>query len=180
MNQVFAEIANRENGKLSIKDEIVSMGMGVRSPYTVYTILLHYKGVEIVVHNQVGTKSIGSITCQFPIEITVPSFELETRSNFITLFIGKKNRFRISCKDLKFKEYLKQEISEANILIFIQKDQFEPYLTSQKNKDKTVVRTEYSLLFEDWPLVISPLLGLNKKIIDWIIQKNIHIEMTIK
>lgn len=172
MKKVFEGIAGKEGGVLSIKDETVSMGMGVRSPYTVYTILLTYKGVEIAVHNQVGTTAIGSISCKFPSDFTVPNFELETRSHFATLFLGKKNRFRISCKHLTFKEYLKKQISNPDILQFIQNYQFEPYLTYQKNQDDIEIQTEYNLLFQDWPSVISPLLSLNRKIIDWVIQED--------
>jgi hypothetical protein len=167
MEHIFRDIAEQENGTLFIKDEIVSMGMGVRSPYTIYTIRLMYKGVKVTVHNQVGTTAIGTITCQYPYDINIPNFELETRSNFSTVFRGKKNRFRISCSDPEFSEFIRQQISNPDILKLVRKHQFEPYLTYKDSlKEKTVV-TEYNLLFEDWPLVISPLLTLNKEIIDW-------------
>jgi hypothetical protein len=77
MKDVFEKIAKRENAKLFIKDQIVSMGMGVRSPNCLYSILLEYKGVKIVLDNEVGTTSIGTITCQFPFDIDVPLFELK-------------------------------------------------------------------------------------------------------
>jgi hypothetical protein len=174
MKEVFREIAKKENGKLFIKDEIVSMGMGERSPNAIYTIRLLYRDVEITVLNEVGTTAIGTITCQFPFDIDVPIFELETRSNFFTLFRGQQNRFRITCKNTKFRNYLWEQISNPDILNFVKKYQFEPYLECRESIGEKTMKTEYNLLFEDWPIVISPLLNLNKRIIDWVMDQQIN------
>ena len=169
MKLIFEDIAKKVDGELFIKDEIVSMGMGVRSPYTVYSITLDYKGIRMTVHNQVGTTSIGTITCLLPTNCNIPSFNFETRSNFSTLFFGKKNRFKIECKDEKIKKFLRNCIEEPVLMKYMKENQFEPCIFYKSGADTKAIITEYNLLFEEWPMVIVPVINLNKKIIDYLI-----------
>lgn len=166
MIQIFKEIAEKVNGKLQIDDQVVSTGLGSRSPHRVYSIIVKYKGISIVVLNEVGTTAVGRAKCIFPKHIKYQEFKINTRSHFMALFYGKDSRFKIEANTLSLQVFLKGEIKRSGIMPIVKQTKFEPYIFSSNENAAFSVITEYHLLYPEWPVGISPLINFYKALID--------------
>jgi hypothetical protein len=166
MNQIFKEIAKKENGKLRIDKQIVSIGFGARSPYNVYTIKVRYKDINIIITNEIGTTAVGTAKCEFPKKIKFQMFEILTRSHFSALFFGKNNRFKITGNNKSLNSFLEKNIATSKILKLVEDTKFQPYIFSSNENEQFKIITEYHLMFPEWPDVITSIIEFYKNLID--------------
>ncbi len=166
MIDFLKEIAERENATLTIKDKVIKVGMGVRSPNILYTFKTRHEEIEITISNDLGTIAIGKAYCRFPENMEPLDFKIETRSNFIIFFFGNRKRFKISSSDERFIVFLRSTMHQKDILALIKSTQFEPYIFSIQNLNCTEIIAEYNLMFANWTDSIGHIFNIYKQIID--------------
>ena len=162
----FKRIADKENGKLSYKDQDISIGGGVRSPKVIYLLKIDHKGNEITILNETGTSFVAKVMCQFSVSEKTLDFELDTRSHLSTLFSRKKNRFKITGKNPNLDLFFYHNDALRKLNDIAGATCFEPHITGKYNNKSYELATKYHLQFEDWTQVLEPLIDFHKTFID--------------
>ncbi len=161
----FKNVAEKENGTFYFKDESIHIGAGVRSPNVLYLVKFKYRDNEISVMNRTGTAFIGEIECKLSPTLQPIEFELTSISHIINLFFRKKSRFRIKSNNENIKYFLNNNVALKTLNEIAQRESFSPYIVCDLNGNKRIT-TEYNLEFDDWTLVVEPIIELYKNLID--------------
>lgn len=166
MRSKFTEISTVENGELNISEKIHTAGMGRRAFQTIYHLVLNYKGEQFTIKNLIGAQSYGEITMELNDVNEGVDFNIETKSPFLSLFSFNKERLNITCKNEQLKMFLNTNRSIKKLLEIIEETQFEPSITGKAVDGKYILKTVYHLQFPERTVVIEPLIGFYKSIID--------------
>ncbi len=158
----FENLASKENGEFIFKKNILKIGLGVRSPQEIYQLNFKYLGAEIQIKYSLGTSFSGSIICLFFNNIEVPEFEISSTSNFIRLFLKKKEGFNIASTNEEIKRFFNQNSALKKLTKISFKENFTPLIISKENR----ITTEFHLEFKDSTQVIEPVIQLYKNLIN--------------
>lgn len=115
-----------------------------------------------------GFKDFAIINCDLTSYIRPFDFEIESYSPFINLFLRKKSRFKIKCKNKKFKYFL-----EYKALSIFDEDMktknFTPRIFSQSIGSNNQIVIEFHLEFSEWVQIFEKVILFYKTIIDQLI-----------
>ena len=164
LEYIFKQIANKENGFFSFKEDIVGGYNGEYLPDLNYTLEINYKGCTILIQNRTGTTAEGNLICLMPSLDNSFNFQINTISHFLSWF-RKRNRFKI-----KGREDMKKTIEKFSSFSTLKKisysTAFEPMIKGVANEERFKIVVEYHLVFENWVQVIEPLISFCKEFID--------------
>jgi len=164
MKKFFLELSKIENGEYKYKEQIISTGMGSRSPYDVHILKINYKDQQIIIKNEIGTANIGSVLCELPISIKQTEFSIRTRSHFFKLFSKDENAFIIKCLNDNLKNYFHTNLNALEK--YTLETQFELSINGALNNSRFEIITEYNLIFENREKVLIALIQLYKDLIN--------------
>ncbi|WP_452601044.1 hypothetical protein [Pontimicrobium sp. MEBiC06410] len=162
----FIRIAKQENGKLSYKDNDISIGGGIKSPKVIYHLKISHKGHDIIIINETGTSYAARITTQFLVSKQSLNFKLTTKSHLSTLFSKTKERFKLKSPNPNMLSFIKNNESMQLLNTIANNTLFEPSITGYYNKTHYTLETKYHVQFSDWTQVIEPLIHFYRTFID--------------
>ena len=163
----FKKLAKIEGGTFYFKDKDIPSGngLGVRSPNVTYLVKFNYKGHNFSVMNSTGNSFVGIITCNFSSTLMITDFKLDTISHFKNLFLRRKSRFKITSDNKNIKTFLLANKSLDKLNVIAKKEAFDPIIVCESNESKSIT-TKYHLEFDDWTVVVEPIIELYKNLID--------------
>ncbi len=162
----FEKIAIEEGASLTIQDEKIDFGGGVRSPNLIFSLTLEYRGRTINISNSTGTYFVGRIDCIISNSKESFEFEMTTRSHFSNLFSRKKDQFKLVSQNINVEVFLGNSVGLSKLKTIAKNTLFEPTIFGQNVGNTFQLITEYHLQFSDWPQVIQPLILFYKEFID--------------
>ena len=158
----FENLAEDENGKLTINSENVSTNIGAKSPSIIYKLRLNYKESEIIINCKTGTSFVGNINCKLSKNIKATPFEINTISQLKSLFYRKNNRFKIITK----KEYFYNFLINNEPLKFLNQVAIKENFTTIIICETKKIDCEFHLEFKNSTQVIEPFIKFLKSLID--------------
>lgn len=159
------QIASNENGKYSIKEHARIFADGSRCPEVEHNIIFNYNDCDIKIFVSTGFVETSKTTCTLSSYIRPIDFEIESFSPFINLFLRRKSRFKVKCKNKNFKHFL-----DSNALSVFNKSMrtknFAPHIFSQNHGSANNIIMEFHLAFEEWVEIFEEVISFYKKVID--------------
>lgn len=166
--EIFKTIAAEESGRLTINGDDEELEKQANAQESIYRLYIPYKKEEICVEYAVGAQHVASTSLILETMTNCPEFEITTRSPFFILFMGKKDRIKVSCKDLKLKKKISLNPHLAQINKLSDNTAFEPNTFAENKKFGFEIRTEYHLVFPKRTKEIRPLIQFYKDLIDYL------------
>jgi hypothetical protein len=166
MNNFFEKIAEKESGEYYFNNEIVSSGIGSRTPYNIHLLDIVFKNQKIQIKNEIGLGNIGSVSCKLPLNSGLYDFSIRTRSHFFKLFVKDKKSFIIKCNNEKFKKTISENLSIKKLQGYTLNTQFELMIYCKINENSHEIITEYNIIYENRENVLIELIQFYKYLIN--------------
>ncbi len=162
----FKRIAKKENGKLSYKDQDISIGGGARNPKLIYILKIEHNGNEISIVNQTGTSFIANINARFPVTKQSLDFDLSTKPHLSTLFSKTKERFKVKSNNPNIAAFMRNNAGLDQLNALANDTSFSPSINGSYEKDGYILRSEYHLQFSNWTQAIEPFIQFYRSFLD--------------
>lgn len=158
-------IASELNGEYIIEDYKISFTDGSRSPETYHKVKYEYFESEIFILIQVGFTETARVITTLSTYTRPIEFEIECVSPFENLFLRRKTRFKVKCKNQNFKHFLENKA----LLIFnniMETENFNPRIFTQNDESNNQIVFEFHLGFPKWTEIFDEINQFLKSIID--------------
>ncbi|SEC77507.1 hypothetical protein SAMN04489761_3541 [Tenacibaculum sp. MAR_2009_124] len=166
LENTFKKLSEKENATFQMQKGYVDLGDGARSPDIYFYLLVNYLDRVIVIKNRIGVSEVGRISCDIFAERDSLCFELNTRDHFTSLFLGKKNRFRMKTRNQNLKLFFKHSSSWKILKGIADKTAFIPSIYGENINGRFILTCEYNMEFKNKEKVLEPLLNLYKEFIN--------------
>ena len=159
------QIASELNGEYTIEDYKISFTDGSRSPESYHKVRYEYAESKIFILIQTGfTETARVITTLSPYTRPI-EFEIDCVSPFENLFLRRKSRFKVKCKNQNFKHFLENKALRIFIKI-METENFNPRIFTQNDESNNQIILEFHLGFPKWPEIFDEINQFLKLIID--------------
>lgn len=165
MVNTFKKIAEKEDAIFSFNEETLNIGEGERSPHLNYFLIKKYGEKTISINNTTGTLFVGHTTCLIPKRMDSLTFEMTTRSHFLSLFF-RGSRFRFSKASPDITKFMENSIGFNQLKAISNDTSFEPTIIGESNHKGFKLIIKYHLKFDNWTQVIEPIILFYKEFID--------------
>lgn len=165
MESKLEQIASNENGKYSVKEYTKVFADGSRCPEVEQKIQFSYNDCDIDISISTGFVETATINCSLSSYIRPLNFEIESISPFINLFLRRKSRFKVKCKNKNLKYFLENNA----LLIFndiMKTKNFAPNIYSKKEGSSNRIVMEFHLAFAEWVEIFEKVISFFKIVID--------------
>lgn len=159
------QIASDENGKYSVNEHTRVFSDGSRCPEIEHKIIFSYNDCNIKIFISTGFVETANVNCVLSSYIRPLDFEIESISPFINLFLRRKSRFKVKCKNKNFKDFLENRA----LLIFneaMNTKNFAPNIFSKNENSYNQIVMEFHLVFSEWIEIFENIIVFYKTIID--------------
>ncbi len=170
IQEVFEQIAEKENGKCSFRNQTIHLGSGVRGEEVTSSLAFKYKGNLITVLYKLGVSNVATVTCYLNDEVKIKSFKITSITHLLNLILRKKHRLVVKSKDSNLKDFIHENKSFSELALISNRVNFSPTIIYNK-KEATIV-TEYFLEFPNKQQVVKPTIAFYKDLIDVFLGKN--------
>ncbi len=160
----FERLSDFHKGELYVNEEKVDVGGGARDFFYILKLHIPYKGKTIKIKNTTGAP-VGMVTCDFGEIRDSLAFEMVTRDIFISLFL-RGHRFKFKHSSPNIDRFFKSSPSIKDLKRITKETAFEPTIIGTNENKTYQLKFHYSLKFENWHLVINPIINFYKDFID--------------
>ncbi|MDO5971375.1 hypothetical protein Q4Q35_16330 [Flavivirga aquimarina] len=159
------QIASELNGEYTIEDYKMIFTDGSRSPETYHIVKYEYAESEILILIQTGFTETARVITTLSTYTRPIEFEIDCVSPFENLFLRRKTRFKVKCKNQNFKFFLENEalMTFDNIM---ETENFNPRIFMQNNESNDQIVMEFHLGFPKWTEIFDEINLFLKSIID--------------
>ena len=159
------KIASDENGKYTIEDYKTSFTDGSRSPETYHIVTFEYRESEIRIVVQNGFIETARVIVTLSTYTRPIEFEIDCISPFENLFLRRKTRFKVKCKNKNFKHFLENKALSIfdNVM---ESENYNPRFYTQVENSNNQIVIEFHLGFENWTDIFNEITTFLKLIID--------------
>ena len=159
------KIASELNGEYTIEDYIISFIDGSRSPETYHKVNYEYSESQILILIQTGLIETARVITTLSTYTRPIEFEIDCVSPFENLFLRRKTRFKVKCRNQNFKHFLENKA----LLIFdsiMETENFNPRIFTQIDELNNQIVLEFHLGFPKWTEIFDEINQFLKSIID--------------
>lgn len=161
----FKKIALAENGQYDKNETTVSLFDSSRCPEIHYRVYFNYEDCFIDIQIKTGLVNAARAEIRLSPNITPVKFEINSIDHFTNLFLRKKSRFKVKCKNKKFKNFLENK-GLCSFNQIMESQNFDPTFFTQKTDSTNKIVTEFSIIFQDWINVFEELITFFKLLIN--------------
>ncbi|WP_196889869.1 hypothetical protein [Aureivirga sp. CE67] len=143
---------------------------GSNLPVTDHYLEIEYKDSFINLSYEFGSQNIAEIITEIELKQPKEDFEISTRSHFKRLFVQNKSPWKIKNSNPVLKGKILKLLEESKLTEIANESTFEPLIKGKGTKNRFELTTRYSLAFENKEESILPIINLNKRIIDLLLE----------
>ncbi|NGX85409.1 hypothetical protein [Aequorivita sp. KMM 9714] len=158
-------IASELNGEYTIEDYKMIFTDGSRSPETYHIVKYEYAESEIHILIQTGFTETARILTKLSTYTRPIEFEIDCVSPFENLFLRRKTRFKVKCKNQNFKHFLENKALRTFDTI-MKTENFNPRIFSENHESINQIVMEFHLGFPKWTEIFEEINQFLKSIID--------------
>ena len=169
MDEVFAEIARKENGEFKVTDLKYFGSTGTVVPVSYYSLVMDYKGYCINVSYELGNHNLAKIEMELKQGEIIPDFLITNRSHYYRLFNRKANILKADSVSNSFKKFIEDLLFSSGLEMLARENLFEPKVYISRNKNHVKVLTvEFHLVFGNKKGALTSLIAFYKGIVDYL------------
>lgn len=166
----FEEISKLLDCNYDYKEERHLSLLSRNIPISFHKINLEYNSIKIELLYEFGENNLALINSRIQTNKNLPSFIVNTRTQFQRLFSKEKNPFTVKSTDPLFESFIMNALEECSYNEIAMNTTFEPEIKGEYNENYYYITTKFYLGFKDKEESILPSINLYKKIIDKILR----------
>ena len=169
LEQQFIKISAAYNSTLDVNHFTVNGNMGAKVSISIYTLPLILHGVTVTIKYELGNFNLAEIGFSIQTERKFSDFQLQTKDHFSRLFSFNKDPWRIKGADKFFISKIEHGLQQSGFTQLATKTAFEPSISGRYENGTYLVKTRFSLAFENKEDSVVPLIDFQKKMIELLI-----------
>ncbi len=159
------KLASELNGEYTVKPYKIAFFDGSRSPETYHKIQYEYDGSKIIILIQVGFTETARIITELSTHTRPIEFKIECVSPFENVFLRRKSRFKVKCKNQNFKYFLENKALPYFDEI-MSTENFNPRIFTKNEELKNQIIIEFHLGFPKWKEIFEEINSFLEAVID--------------
>lgn len=164
--QIFQDLVAELEGKLTINGHSEDLLHQSLAQESIYKLYFSYMEENMCIEYVLGATHYAAIAVFIESDKKLPEFEITTRTPFMSLFKGKKNRVQIKSEDKAIREKIESNPSFIELSELSANTRFVPYTFGKSRDLGYEMKTEYHLEFSERTQELKPLIQFHKDLID--------------